>query len=146
MPAMFDAQTGTLKFEHPPTEVAPSLTRDQFLAGSLADGATTNVENEPYHSWNLNGTFRSSGLNLLVSLWFHDQHLSMVSLMDPDPRFGTSWADHSLDKEMARKASHDKWLSRVLPSHRRSSWGSVWSGYDEKGGFSHIVVRYAVAG
>jgi hypothetical protein len=143
---MFDASTGTLTFDQPPTVIAPSLTRDQFLGSALADGATTHIENEPYHSWKLNGTFRCAGLELLVVLWFRGQQLIMVSLMDPDPRFGTSWADHSLEKEMARKASHDAWLSRALGPHRNVSWGSVWSGYDERGGFSDIVVKYAAAG
>jgi len=91
-------------------------------------------------------TFRSAGLDLLVVLWFRGQQLTMVSLMDPDPRFGTSWADYSGEKEMARKASHDAWLARALAPDRNASWGSVWSGYDERGGFSDIVVKYAAAG
>src|SRR4051812_32945152 len=109
IPPMFDASTGTLTFEQPPTVIAPSLTRDEFLGSSLADGATTHVANEPFHSWKLNGTFRSARLDLLVVVWFRGQKLTMVSLMDPDRRFGTSWADHSREKEMARKASHDAW-------------------------------------
>jgi hypothetical protein len=84
-------------------------------------------------------------LELLVVLWFHGQRLTMISLMDADPRFGTSWTDQSYEKELARKASHDAWLSRALPQ-REVSWGSVWSGYDEKGGFSDIVVKYGAAG
>ncbi|MGL6074988.1 MAG: hypothetical protein ACRC8S_12585 [Fimbriiglobus sp.] len=143
---MFDASTGTLRFEQPPTVIAPSLTRDRFLVSSLADEARSHIANGTFHSWKLNGTFRSSGLDLLVVLWFHDQHLTMVSLMDPDPRFGTSWDDHSLENEMARKASHDVWLARALAPHRNFAWGSVLSGYDERGGFSNIVVKYAVAG
>jgi hypothetical protein len=139
---MFDAKHGSLTFDQPPTVIAPSLTRAQFLASALAAGASTHVQNEPYHSWKLNGTFRSAGLELIVVLWFHGQRLTMVSLMDPDPRFGTSWEDCSLEKEMARKVSHDAWLSRTLPLDRDVSWGSVWSGYDEKGGFSDIVVKY----
>ena len=138
---MFDAH-GTLTFDEPPTVIAPSLTRDQFLAGSLANGATTHVENEPYHSWKLGGTFRSAGVELLVVLFFRGQQLTMMELMDPDPRFGSIWAEVTLDKEMARKACHDAWLSRTLPRHRDSSWGSVWSGYDAKGGFALIRVRY----
>jgi hypothetical protein len=69
----------------------------------------------------------------------------MISLMDADPRFGTSWTDQSYEKELARKASHDAWLSQALPQPE-VSWGSVWSGYDEKGGFSDIVVKYGAAG
>jgi len=104
---MFDAITGALTFERPPTVIAPSLTRDQFLGSALADGAATHIENEPYHSWKLNGNFLSAGLELLVVLYFRRQQLTMLSLMDPDDRFGTSWADSSREKEMARKASHD---------------------------------------
>lgn len=140
---MFDASSGALTFEQPAAVIAPSLTRDQFLGSALAAGATTHVANEPYHSWKLAGTFRSAGLDLLVVLWYHGQQLASISLMDPDPRFGSSWNDHSKEKEMARKASHDAWLSRVLPPSRSFPWGTVWSGYDERGGFSDIRVRYA---
>jgi hypothetical protein len=142
---MLDESTGTLSFEQPAALIAPSLTRDRFLGSSLADGATTHIANEPYHSWKLNGTFRSAGVDLLVVLWFRGPQLTMVSLMDPDPRFGTSWSEHSLEKEMARKASHDAWLSRALPPSLDVSWGSVWSGYDEKAGFSEIIIKYAAA-
>ena len=139
---MFDATTGTVTFERPPMVIAPSLTRDQFLGSSLADGATTHIGSEPYHSWKLNGTFRSAGLDLLVVLWFRGQQLTMLSLMDPDPRFGTSWADHSLEKEMARKASHDAWLARSLGRRRVFAWGGVSSDYDDRSGGSSIVIRY----
>jgi hypothetical protein len=142
---MFELSTGAITFERPPTVIAPSLTRDPFLGSSLADGATTHVENEPYHSWKLKGTFRSAGLELLVVLYFREQQLTMVSLTDADPRFGTSWDDHSLEKEMARKASHDLWLSRALGPGRNFSWGSVWSGYDARAAFSDVVVKYAAA-
>lgn len=142
---MFDASTGTLTFETPLVEIAPSLTRDQFLRSSLAEGATTHVANEPDHSWKLKGTFRSAGLDLLVVLWFRGQQLTMVSLMDADPRFGTSWDDASLEKEMARKESHDAWLANALGPQRTFAWGTVWSSYDERGGFSDMGVRYAAA-
>jgi hypothetical protein len=143
---MFTTSTGALTLEEPAVVIAPSLTRDQFLGSPLADGAATHVANEPYHSWKLKGTYRSAGLDLLLVLWFRDQQLTMVSLMDRDPRFGTSWDDHSVENEMARQKSHDAWLSRALGPNREFSWGSVWSGYDERGGFSDIVVKYAAAG
>lgn len=142
---MIDARTGNVTFDQPPTVIGPSLTRDQFLASSLAAEATTHVRNEPYHSWQLKGTFRSAGRDLHVVLWFCGQRLIEISLMDSDPRFGASWAEHSLEKEMARKASHDAWLARCLAAQRDFTWGRVWSDYDERGGFSDIRVRYAAA-
>jgi hypothetical protein len=68
----------------------------------------------------------------------------MVDFCHSDPRFGSSWDDHSLAKEMDRKASHEKLLSACLGSKRTFPWGSVWSGYDERGGGSAIIIRYEV--
>src|SRR3954463_14396814 len=99
---VIDARTGKITFDEPSITIDPSLTRDAFLGSPIAAGATTHNENEPYHSWKLGGTFRSSGLDLLVVLWFHRRRLTMVSLMDSDPRFGTSWEDSTVEKEMAR--------------------------------------------
>jgi len=141
---MIDARTGAITFETPAAVITPCMTRDQFLASPLAAGATDHVANEPYYSWKLKGTCRVADVDLLVVLWFHGQRLSMVSLMDPDPRFGASWADHSVTNEMARKASHDAWLSRALGPMREFTWGNVWSEYDARGGFSDIGVKYAV--
>lgn len=135
---MLDPTTGTFTFEKPPTTIAPSLTRDEFLASPLFSGATTHIENEPYHSWALAGTFRSFGLDLHVVLFFHHQRLTLVQLENSDPRF-----DISREKQLACKASHDAWLSRSLHSKRNFSWGRVWSGYDDaKSGFSSIDVHY----
>lgn len=143
---MIDAHTGTLTFERPPATIGRSLTRDEFLRSPLAEGATTFVANEPHHAWKLAGTFRSCELDMLVVLHFSAQQLTMVSMSNPDPRFGTSWDDHSREKEMARKAAHDTWLARALPSPPDVSWGSVVSVFDEKTGGSAIVVRYEAHG
>lgn len=142
---MFNEQTGVLTFDRPQVSIGPSLTRDEFLLSSLAEGATTLVQNEPHHAWKLGRCFQSLGIELLVALVFRDQELSTMSLMDADPRFGTSWDDASYDKEMARKDSHDVWLSSILPPRGEFLWGKVWSAYDDKGGFSCVIVNYAEA-
>jgi hypothetical protein len=139
---MFDASTGILSFERPAVVISPAMTRAAFLASPLAEGATSHIKNEPFHSWKLKGSYRSAQLDLLVVVWFRDEKLTMISLMDPDSRYGTSWEDYSLEKEMKRKASHDAWLSRVLPSQTDYSWGSVRSDYNDRGAFSEIVVKY----
>jgi hypothetical protein len=131
---MIDSNTGMLTFEEPPAVIAPSLTRHSFLCSPLAEGAATYVENEPYHSWKLGRSFCPSNLNLFVVLFFHHERLTALELVDSDARFGTSWADHSVEKEMQRKAAHDAWLSRCLGFERRFSWGSVSSIYDERAG------------
>ena len=110
---MIDPDSGMLTFETPPASIAPSLTRAQFLVSALAKGAVTFVDNEPFHSWKINRTLRSCEVDFVVVLFFSGERLTMISLMNTDPRFGTSWADYSLENELARKASHDQWLARI---------------------------------
>lgn len=143
---MLDASNGAVVFEQPSVTIRPSLTRDDFLLSPLAAGARTHVQNEPYHSWKLAGEYFSSGHRLLVVLWFHHQRITALSLTDVDPYLGTSWADYSLEKEMTRKSRHDSWLEKSLGAQRKFPWGKVWSGYDERGGFSSIEIAYAEGG
>ena len=81
-----------------------------------------------------------------LGLCFHDEGLEMVVMAIDEPAFGTSWADWSLASEMARKAAHEEWLAAIHPSlgdGRTFRWGVLESTYDEKGGGSQIVLRYA---
>jgi hypothetical protein len=83
---------------------------------------------------------RSADLVFNVSLFFRGERLNIVSLMGIEPCF--SWEDHSEEKEYRRKVLHDAWLAGSLGRRRRYPWGTVWSGYDERGGYSSIDVRY----
>ncbi|HEV2293593.1 MAG TPA: hypothetical protein VGR35_07045 [Tepidisphaeraceae bacterium] len=142
---MFDAATGVLTFEQPPVTIAPRLTRDLFANSSMVARATTASDpNGKYHKWRLRQC-RSAGVAFFVEITFEEQRLMMLMMADENPRFGTSWADHSLEKEMARKASHDAWLTRTLGPQREFPWGKVWSGYEDRSGGSSIVV-YPEAG
>jgi hypothetical protein len=143
---MFDATTGVLTFEEPSVTIAPWLTRDLFANSSMVAHATTESDpNGQFHKWRLVHC-RSADLDFAVEITFEHQRLMMTILCDEDPRFGMSWADHSLEKELARKASHDAWLMRTLGPQREFAWGKVWSGYEDRSGGSMIVVRYPEAG
>lgn len=56
--------------------------------------------------------------------------------------YGGSWDDFSKSKEELRAKDTEKWLSNRGYKTGSYSWGSVWAGYDGKGGFGHAVVRY----
>ena len=44
--------------------------------------------------------------------------LAQITLIDGDPKYGTSWEDATTKKELARRAAHDKLLTRELgPAH-----------------------------
>jgi hypothetical protein len=143
---MLDAETGRLAFRSPGASIGPELTRTEFLASPLAEGARTIVANEPYHSWQLRGEY-ASGLSFLVALYFRGEELAMISLADADPTFGAGdWSQWSEEKEQARKQSHDRWLNAHLGERRDFPWGKVFSEYDSKSGASTIGVCYPAWG
>ncbi len=138
---MFDTDTGTITFDDPLVVVSPSLRRSVFLESELAINARTLVENEPWHSWSLNGRFRL-GLSFTMSLFFKGEDLTMIDLCDTNPAFPTDWNNWSQDGELARKASHDKWIEEYVGTRRSFAWGRVASCFDQKGGWSHLMIQY----
>jgi hypothetical protein len=139
---MLDRNTGILRFDQPPLEIAPSLSRSEFLDSSASDGARISVKNEPWCSWVLAGRWHA-GASFAVLLQFCGEQLSAVHLENADPIYGTSWDNWSEEKQLQRKAAHDHWLLACIGSRRVFPWGKVWSGFDPKGGFSSIVIAYS---
>jgi len=139
---MIDVQTGTIRFNEPAVEILPSLTRAIFLATSEFSTAKIVVANEPWCSSKLSGYLKERD-SFAVILWFRGENLWMVTLMNVNPAFGTSWADWSSDKEQERMLAHDRWLELSLGSKRNFEWGNVCCEYDEKGGFSQIAIKFS---
>jgi hypothetical protein len=82
-----------------------------------------------------------------VTIYFYNDLLESVSLYSVDGKSGESWSDWSEQKELEKKEIHDRWLTNLLgkaASYYR--WGEVSSGYDPKGGFSSIEIRYSWQG
>lgn len=70
----------------------------------------------------------------------------MIHLVANPPTLGQSWAEWSVDRELQRKALHDKLLHQHIgqcDSTRTYTWGVVSSVLDEKAGVSTIVIKYA---
>jgi hypothetical protein len=139
---MIDPRTGEFSFEQPPLRFGPRLSRAEFLAATWAHNASDFVVNEPWHSWKLSGTYLSASIPFVVILYYHGEKLSLVETCHSDPKFGTSWSDYTIEKEMQRKESHDRWLDTCLGHERTYSWGRVASVHDSKGGGTTIMVRY----
>ena len=139
---MIDKTTGTIRAPKWDELLSAETTRSDFLASSLAEGAKVHVENEPWCSWNLKAV-EIDDQKWLFTVFFHGQRITTVDIMACSPEFGTSWNDWSEEKEIARKACHDDILKKLLgdPPYEYD-WGTVFSGYDAKGGFSSIAVGY----
>lgn len=142
---MIERATGHIQFPSDGIRVAPSLSREQFLASLLAARSRQLVRNEPYCSFAL-PLVQFGGHSYAWSLLFRGSVLQSVSIQCADAEFGSSWSDWSEERQLACKRFHDSLLELALGpdwSHQRFSWGTVDSGYDPKGGFSSIGVTYA---
>jgi hypothetical protein len=87
--------------------------------------------------------FRDGEVLVAVSLGFNQCRLEHISLTDADPRYGKSWDDWSEAQERLRGESIGRWLAGKGYPSGSYPWGTVWSGYDEKGAFGTASIRYA---
>jgi hypothetical protein len=137
-----DERTGSIELPEIGTVISPSLSRSQFLEAPAFSGAAVSVTNEPWCSYIL-PTIAQPETELSITFQFHGQQLLSLGLMHGAARFGSSWAEWSEERELARKSFHERWLARELGVHLGDySWGSISSHYDSKGGFSSITIQY----
>jgi hypothetical protein len=142
---MIDKKSGELIVESIPLRIGPHLSRTEFLSLPVGKSASIVVKNEPFCSYSI-GTHEISGLVFSVAVYFYDELLESVNISSVDNE-SASWSDWSEQKELEKKEVHDRWLKKLLrkaSSHYK--WGEVWSGYDSKGGFSSIEIRYSWQG
>ena len=141
---MIDVQTGAVTFDRPGVSIGPGLTRAQFGASALADGAKVLVANEPWHTWTLAGCYTSE-LDFLVTLYFHGEELASISLVHDDACYGASWGSWSEENERARTVRHDAWVARNAGQRRSFAWGALTAEFDPRSGCSAIVIRFGPA-
>jgi hypothetical protein len=84
------------------------------------------------------------------SVFFTDGKITLVQLTwaDPEIQGGSPWENFSWERERSIEKADALWLADTLggdaartPTHT-FDWGSIWSGLDEREGFSSIVLRY----
>ena len=135
--------TGSITLPEIGAVISSSLSRSQFLQTAAFSAASVSVRNEPWCSFRL-PSIPQPDTELFISLQFHGEQLLSLDLSHGAARFGTSWAEWSEQRELARKAFHERWLVSELLLHLGDySWGAISSYYDANGGFSFITVRYA---
>jgi hypothetical protein len=142
---MIERTTGQIQFPSDGICISALLSREHFLASTLAGQCRELVRNEPYCSFALPAV-QFDGHSFVWSLWFRGSVLQRVSIACSDPGFGgASWADWSEEHEFSRKRLHDSLLSSVLGAdwlQQRFAWGRVHSAFDRKSGGSSIEVTY----
>jgi hypothetical protein len=144
---MLDPATGEVVLASSGARLGPTSTRTRFLESALGEQATISLVNEPWARYALElppgeiGPFPAT-----VQLQFNGEALYWITVMDGSPEFGESWDDWSRENELARRAAHDRWRASCGAPAGRHEWGLVWSDFDDKSGFSSVVIRYDEAG
>lgn len=138
-----DEHTGRITLPEIGVVISPGLTRADFLQVPAFSRARISVRNEPWCSYNVSGVPQTD-TELYIVFRFHGDRLHTLDLSHNAPRFGTSWADWSEERELARKVFHEQWLAKDLRIRAgKYPWGTISSCYDPKGGCSSIIIRYA---
>lgn len=123
--------------------------REAALLAELASDAQPLVHNGMHRSYLLS-PITLDGRTFRPSLYFTDGLLASVHLtwVDPETKGASAWDGFSFDRERSIAKEDAAWLSSYLGKVASAdstfcfNWGNVWSGFDERSGFSSIVVRY----
>ena len=137
--------TNVGKFEllHPVgLRISRSLTEDALLS-FFRQGQLERTDMQTGWVWYRLPTFAEFDLVIGVSLGFNSGALEQISLSDTHPKYGTNWSSWSEERELVRAEQIGSWLADQGFAAGTYPWGSIWAGYDAKGGFGHAVVRYA---
>jgi hypothetical protein len=144
---MLDPKSGELVLASSGVRLGPAWSRTRFLESEIGRQATTSLVNEPWARYALElPTGEIGPFPATVQLQFNGEKLYWLTVMDGSPEFGESWDDWSRENEQARRAAHDRWLESCGAPPRRYPWALVWSDFDDKAGFSSIVIRYDTSG
>ncbi len=87
---------------------------------------------------------RSNKIYLRLTFYFNNDMLSSLSFIIDDKQIlPNSWDNWSKENELQKKEYFDNWLTKQLGERRKFPWGTVSADFDNKGGFSGIVLRYS---
>ncbi len=79
----------------------------------------------------------------IITFYFDNDILKMlVFIVSDKPIVAGSWDDWNEDEELKNRDYYDEWLTKEIGKDRQFSWGTIGSFYDNKGGFSSIVLNY----
>jgi hypothetical protein len=155
---MINREDGSIHIESPDFLITRALTREQFVHSTLGTISEDITANPPWPRYWCRPIV-IGGEQFASIICFEGERLHSFDFASMRSEFGTSWADASLDGELAPKRFHEDWLEQVFISRPEElvasprgraqsmmgyefSWGRVASVYDDRAGGSSIIVRY----
>ena len=123
--------------------------REAALLTALASEALPLVHNGIHRSYLLS-PITLHGRAFRPSLYFTDGLLASVHLtwVDPEIQGGSPWEGFSFERERSIAMEDAAWLSSCLSEASTATstylfeWGAVSSGFDERSGYTSIIVHY----
>jgi len=85
-----------------------------------------------------------NGQKFYLTLYFKEQTLISIEMMEDNPKYGQSWAELTEEKDLPRKAGHENWLSQTLEvpqpllSMKMQLWNFAWGSIASYGVGSHF--------
>jgi hypothetical protein len=78
-----------------------------------------------------------------ITFYFDNDVLKMIDFIVSDSFIAQgSWDDWNEDIELQKRVFYNDWLTKEIGNNRQFTWGTIGSYYDNKGGFSSIVLKY----
>jgi hypothetical protein len=131
------------ELEHPSGVcLSRSLTEDALLASLPSVKSSKSHTHTGWAQYWL-PAFQEGDWVISTVLRFSAGFLDMSTFADLNPKFGTRWSEWSPEKELSRANSIQSWLKSKGFAVGAQSWGSIWAGFDEKGGRGSGRVRFA---
>jgi hypothetical protein len=87
--------------------------------------------------------FTEADVVVAICLGFAGGKIEEVAIVDAHDQFGQTRANWAEEKEKARASSIGAWLQSKGHAVGNYPWGSIWVGYDAKGGGGEAIIRYA---
>ena len=113
------------------------------LISTLPEAGASKTDMRTGWVWYRLPPFKEGEVIVGIGLGFNSGVLESVTLTDAHTKYGAGWNEWSEEKERLRVASIGSWLASKGYTVGTFSWGSVWFGYDAKGGLGSASVQYA---
>ena len=141
---LIDKFNGHLLFSND-FEVSPKTTPDNLLQYFGQENVKIrDIQNGWKHY--IISNIKKGNAYFLMTIYFEHGILSFLSLIIYDKVIlKDSWDNWSKENELKKRDYFDNWLTEQVGQKREFSWGSVGAFFDNKGGFSSIVLRYKPA-
>jgi hypothetical protein len=120
-----------------------TLTEDALLV-ALPGAASSRRDTRTGWVWYQLPTLQDGDYVIGVGLGFNRGLLEAINFTDTNPKFGTHWNQWSQEQEQLRAKSTESWLKSKGITAGSYSWGRVWAGFDDRGGWGGAKVRLAI--